>query len=65
MIHYDMAIAVAAINRRINLQGRNTDDPWAETQVDTISRIYDRDPDSVKQDIVDYFERQEQVVAED
>lgn len=65
MIYYDMAIAVAAINRRINLQGRNTNDVWAGTQIDTIARIYDRDLDSVRQDVVDYFERQEQVITED
>ena len=64
MMHYDMAIAVAAINRRINLQGRNTQDPWAETQVDMISRVYQRDMYSVQRDVVDYFSQQDQVITE-
>jgi hypothetical protein len=54
MVHYDLAVAVAAINRNINLGGRNVSDPWYGTQVDLIARAYDREIAVVMQDVKQY-----------
>lgn len=54
MLHYDMAVAVAAVNRNINLCGRNPRDPWSGTQVDLIAGWYQRDVLQVMEDVERY-----------
>jgi hypothetical protein len=47
---YEMAVTIASINLEINQKNQKAD-PWAGTQTELISRIYNRDLETVRSDV--------------